>query len=74
MAFTSTDLASVEAALLTLATGARVASVTIDGHETIEYSQTSIDKLKFLRDEIASEIQTNANRRRFVLTSTSKGL
>lgn len=73
MAFTSADLVSVEAALLVLATGARIASATVDG-QTIEYSQARIDRLKFLRDEIMSEVQNSASRRHFVLTSTSKGL
>ncbi len=72
MAFSSTDLANVEAAIISLAAGERVVSVTIDGH-TVEYSQIRIDRLKALRDEIMAEIQSSS-RRRFVLTSTSKGI
>ena len=75
MAFTSTDLANVEAAIVALAAGSRIVSVTVGDH-TIQYSEARLDRLKALRDEIMAEIQSVAvtPRRHFVLTSTSKGV
>lgn len=75
MAFSSTDLANVEAAIVSLATGTRVVSVTVSGH-VIEYSHARIDRLKALRDEIMAEVQSSAatSRRHFVLTTTGKGV
>ena len=73
MAYSAADLAAVEAAILQLAKGERVVSVTIDGR-TVQYQQADVEKLTALRNQMQSESQAAAGRPRFVLTSTSKGL
>ena len=72
MTFTATDLSNVQTALIALATGQRVVSLSI-GDKTITYGQAQINELRALRDEIRSEFET-ANQRRFVLAQTNKGL
>ena len=72
MTFTATDLANVQTALIALATGQRVVSLSI-GDKTITYGQAQINELRALRDEIRSEVET-VNQRRFVLAQTDKGL
>jgi len=47
MSYTSTDLTSVEAAIVTLATGERQVRVTIN-NKTIEYGQADLSKLEHL--------------------------
>lgn len=74
MAYTSTDLTNVQAAVTALATGTRKVSVMING-KRIEYGQVQLSELTALRDQIQAEVSSAAERRRFVLTSsTSKGL
>ena len=73
MAYTQTDLESVEQAIIALASGERVVAVEIDD-KRIEYSRADLDKLRKLRLEIMSELQSASGRKRFVLTTTSKGL
>ena len=73
MAYSQADLASVQTALLKLATGERVVSVSIDG-KTIEYSRTDLDKLESLRNNIVSEINQTAKNSSCILIKTSKGL
>ena len=73
MAYSAADLAAIEAAILELAKGERVVSVTIDGR-TVQYQQADLEKLAALRNQMQSESQAAAGRPRFVLTSTSKGL
>jgi len=73
MAYSQTDLESVQAALLKLATGERVVSVTMEG-KTIEYSRADLDKLESLRNNIVSEIKQSSNKPSCILTKTSKGL
>ncbi len=73
MAYSAADLAAIEAAILELAKGQRVVSVTIDGR-TVQYQQADVEKLTALRNQMQSESQAAAGRPRFVLTSTSKGL
>jgi len=73
MSYSAADLAAVEAAIIELAKGERVVSVTIDGR-TIQYQQADVEKLATLRNQMLSESQAAAGRPRFVLTSTSKGL
>ena len=70
MAFTSTDLTNVDAALMALARGQRKVRLTM-GDKSIEYSDINIDKLKSFRNEIAAELSTTP---RFFMISTSKGL
>jgi len=55
MAFTATDLTNVEEAIINLATGQRVGSVRI-GEHTIEYANTSLDKLERLRSIIQADL------------------
>jgi hypothetical protein len=72
MTFTATDLSNVQTALIALATGQRVVSLSLDD-KTITYGQAQINELRALRDEIRSEVET-VNQRRFVLAQTDKGL
>lgn len=73
MSYTQTDLDNVRSAIIALATGARVVRVSISD-KIIEYGQAQLNQLRALRQEIMSEVNSNAGRRRFVLTRTSKGL
>lgn len=73
MAYTSLDLTSVSSAIIALASGTRVVSVTISG-KSIEYGQADLKSLRALRDEIKAEINQTAGRDSFVLTRSSKGL
>jgi hypothetical protein len=73
MAYTQADLDSVTAAIIALARGERVVSVTA-GSRTVQYAQADMDKLRALQAEMKAEIGATAGHQRFVLTSTSKGL
>jgi hypothetical protein len=73
MAYSQADLENVQAALLKLATGKRVVSVTMEG-KTIEYSRADLDKLESLRNNIASEINRISKKSSCMLVKTSKGL
>jgi len=73
MAYTSTDLANVQAAVTALATGTRKVSVSLNG-KTVQYGQVQLPELMTLRDQIQAEVSAADGRRRFVLISTSKGL
>ena len=55
MSYTSTDLASIEAAIIALSTGSRVERVAIDG-ELIQYTPASLQELIALRDTITAEV------------------
>ena len=57
MAWTQSDLTQLNEAIIALATGKRVVSVTVDG-QTTQYAATDLDKLKTLRDEMQAEIGT----------------
>ncbi len=61
MAFTSTDLTNVEAAIVALATGSRKVEVSIVG-KTITYSErlAGLEKLKILRSTIQTELNPTA--------------
>ena len=73
MPFTSTDLTSVEAAIVALATGERQVRVTIN-NKTIEYGQTDLAKLEHLRGVMQAEIANAAGTgRRSRYAQTSKG-
>lgn len=71
MAYTSANLASVEAAILALATGERVASVSLEG-KTIEYGRVDISKLEILRSNIKISLSSASSN--CILIKTSKGL
>ncbi len=73
MAYTEENLADVQAAILALATGARVVSLSMAGR-TITYGQAQLNELKALRDDIKSDVDSTAGRAKYVLTSTDKGL
>jgi len=55
MAFTSTDLANVEAAIVSLATGSRGVSLSVGGKQ-ITFAQHRLDDLYRLRDLIQPDI------------------
>ncbi len=55
MAFTQTDLASVEAAIIALSAGARVAQV-MNGGKLVRYSESQIPALMSLRTLIQCEL------------------
>ncbi len=73
MAYTATDLATIESAITSLAAGTRKVRVTMNG-KTVEYGQVDLEQLRSLRDQIQAEVSSASGRRRFVLTSSSKGL
>jgi hypothetical protein len=73
MAYTQDDLDAVTEAIIQLASGRRVVSARI-GDTMVEYGQADLARLRELKAEIAAELQSADGRRRFVLTSTSKGV
>lgn len=77
MAYSSTDLANVTAAITNLVNGDRIVEITRDG-VTTKYTATSLGELKALRREIQSEINvstsSSATNPRTVVTLTRKGL
>jgi len=74
IAYTEADLATVKAAILALATGQRVVTVTAADGRSMTWAQSDMDKLRGLLSEIESDIASVSGRRRYVLTTTSKGL
>ncbi len=79
MAYTSANLADVQAARLALAQGTRVVRVTVDG-KVIEYGQSDDDKLARLEAKIESALAEAARaasstvRRRYFMLKSEKGL
>lgn len=73
MSYTSADLASIQAALIALASGERIVSASI-GDKTIEYSRTDLSKLETLRNNMIAEINSLQGRSSCILIKTSKGL
>lgn len=72
--YTIDELFKVQAAIIALAEGKRVVSINING-KTIQYGPADIKVLQTLRDAIQTEIDSiSTTKRRFVLTSTEKGL
>jgi len=61
MAFTSTDLSNIEAAIVALATGEREVRVTLNG-KTIEDAEADLDKLMSLKTVISASIGTTVPR------------
>jgi hypothetical protein len=72
MSFTQTDLDAVKEAIIDLASGQRVVSVSIAG-KTIQYGIADLNQLKALRKEIQSEIQALSGIKRYYHVRTSKG-
>ena len=74
MAYTEADRAAVKAAILALATGERVVTVTAADGRSTTWAQSDLDKLRVLLSEIEADISSSSGRRRHVYTTTSKGL
>lgn len=62
MSFTSTDLASIETAIIALSSGEAVQSVTMSNGNTVQYREADLDKLIKIRSLIQRE--TGATHRR----------
>ncbi|MHC1742927.1 MAG: gpW family head-tail joining protein [Syntrophobacteraceae bacterium] len=73
MAYTQSDLDSVKAAIIALATGQRIVTVTIDGM-TVQKALADLNDLRALRVEMERSLRASAGRPSFYLTWTSKGL
>ena len=74
MAYTSTDLTNVQAAILALSAGTRKVKATIAG-ATMEYGQVSLPALRELRAEIQAELDAaDTTTSSHCYISTSKGL
>ncbi len=73
MAYSSTDLVNIQAAVTALATGTRKVAVQING-KRIDYAAADLDQLTRLRDQAQTEVNAAAGRKSFFLASTSKGL
>lgn len=71
MAFTTTDLANIEAAIVKVAVGTRAIECTIDG-DTVVYQKSDIKDMMALRDQIRQELASTATgykRSRFAVTT-----
>jgi hypothetical protein len=73
MSYTAADLTQVQDAIVSLAAGTRVVSVTVNG-KTIQYGPAQLKELQDLRAAMQTEIGSTTTRRRFVLTQSEKGL
>jgi hypothetical protein len=73
MAYTSTDLDTVEAAIRALMNGTRTVRLSM-GDKSIEYAAADLKALRDLKAEILSEVTGTALRPRFFLAATGKGL
>ncbi|MBU0994874.1 MAG: gpW family protein [Proteobacteria bacterium] len=70
MNYTQTDIDNVKNALMDLVNGKKIVRVSVMG-QVIEYGSTQLKELRDLLSEIESSTGT---KRRFILTSTTKGL
>lgn len=61
MAFTSTDLSNIEAAIVALATGTREVSVSING-KRIDYAECDLNKLTALKTLVSQSLGTTPTR------------
>lgn len=61
MSYSQQDLTDIHDAIMALARGDRVVSVTVDGRTT-QYAAADIEKLKSLRNEIVSELGDSSPR------------
>jgi hypothetical protein len=73
MAYDSTDLANVEAAIRSLTSGTQTVRLTM-GDKSIEYARADLKALRELKSEILNEMQTAEAIPRYFVTRTSKGL
>lgn len=60
MAFTSTDLANIEEAMIKLAVGKRVVSVDVAG-KTRQFQSVDLNKLQKLRDIVKADVNSASN-------------
>ena len=70
--YTDRDLKKIKRAILSLAEGKRVVSVSINGRE-VRYGQAELPQLQELAKEIQSQL-TKASSHRYSLIKSSKGL
>lgn len=59
MAFSSTDLANIESAMVDLATGKRVVMVDVGG-KTRQFQSVDLNKLQKLRDMVKADINSSS--------------
>jgi len=71
--YTQTHLEEIELAILSLAQGKRVVSISMNGR-TVAYSPSDIASLKSLRKEIQTELAKKKGRKKYALLTSSKGL
>ena len=71
--YTKNNLDDIEQAILSLAQGRRVVSISMNGR-TVAYGPTDLASLKQLRDEIKTELARSRGRKRYALLTSSKGL
>ncbi|MCE5334394.1 MAG: hypothetical protein LLG06_07360 [Desulfobacteraceae bacterium] len=75
MAWTDADEDTVKAAILARERGEQIKRITAQDGRSVEYAEgASLRDLMSLLSEIRSARNAASGRRRFVLTSTSKGL
>ena len=70
MTYTQTDIANVKKAIMDLVNGKKIVRVSVMG-QVVEYGTA---QLKELRDLLSEMELSSATKRRFILTSTTKGL
>lgn len=70
--FTTSDLLTVEQAILSVISGTRVTSVILKGN-TVTYTWTKLQELMALRDQIKQEIADTASPSRMAKIMTQKG-
>lgn len=73
MAWTSSDLSSIETAILNLVSGSRAVSVTFSDGKTIRYHETDLQHLRSLRNEIRSEVNASSFNRRVYAKNGGRG-
>jgi len=71
--YTQTNLEEIELAILSLAQGRRVVSISMNGR-TVAYGPTDIASLKSLRKEIKTDLAKKRGRKKYALLTSSKGL
>ena len=75
MSYTQADLTNIQNAIVALAKGERVVSVSTSNGKSITYGQSQLKDLQALRDSIRTELDNSSSTtRRFVLIQTDKGL
>ena len=71
--YTQTNLEEIELAILSLAQGKRVVSISMNGR-TVAYGPADIASLKSLRKEIKTELAKGRGRKKYALLISTKGL